>query len=640
MYFEKISIFFVLVILITNETSAGDDDYNVLHTNGAYEFGYNNPDSYHYAQANRNNVVKGEFGGRNPKTGTIDSTIYTAGPRGFRPRGKNVVRKYDLSQAGPRPVGSRYDPYFDPYEDPSYSFSFRTRTYNRDENANRVGDVTGRYSYTDDVGERHNVEYIAGKNTGFHVKTPFPDSNPKAYGPLYFRGRGRPIPRGRTSIQRGLDGSYKFVSAGPDQRRTETSDATGHVRGSYTYLDDKGVQHSVHYIAGPETGYRVLKTVKGPHLPTVFPFNRPDIIPPDFYDYNDKDVFDTAASGHVKPGRPGGRPGGRPPSSKDSGQAEQDNGVKEGDSDFGKLPGFDDSGSDFEFGQKTPSGIKPSTAVGGKPSKSPYDEDGSDGYDTDFGDLFGDGGGKKEGPGKGGSSKLKPTTTTNKPFIPSDGSFGNGISKEDSSGSKEDGASKPSNEYIPPEDGKSGEGSEEDYGSKGDRFGKPSTGPSSTRPSGSYRPSGRPQSTFSTEDDDFGLFGSETNRPKPPYHGNTGSTGPVITIGAPNKNCPRCQGAVLTNVGDTYLSVPPGVSVRAHVQAIDLLPYSSRFPGPSAQYKSELPLNTEQLNSENDEIVGEVDITTESDGEEFSTEETTTDADVTTTLPNTSAPTT
>lgn len=44
----------------------------------------------------------------------------------------------------------------------------------------------------------------------------------------------------------------RFVSSGPDQRRTEVSDATGHVRGSYTYLDDKGVQHAVHYIAGRE----------------------------------------------------------------------------------------------------------------------------------------------------------------------------------------------------------------------------------------------------------------------------------------------------------------------------------------------------------------------------------------------------
>lgn len=142
-------------------------------------------------------------------TGIIDKTIYTAGPRGYRPRGKNIARKYDLTQIGPRPVGSKDDPYFDPYEDPSYNFDFRTRTYSREENANRFGDVKGSYTYLDDVGERHNVEFIAGKRTGFHVRTPFPDSNPNAYGPLFFNGRGKPIPRGRTAIQRGLDGSYR-----------------------------------------------------------------------------------------------------------------------------------------------------------------------------------------------------------------------------------------------------------------------------------------------------------------------------------------------------------------------------------------------------------------------------------------------
>lgn len=78
--------------------------------------------------------------------------------------------------------------------------------------ANRLGDVTGRYSFIDDLGERHNVEYVAGKNTGFHIRTPFPDSNPSSIGPLFYKGPIKPgekTPRGRTSIQRGLDGSYK-----------------------------------------------------------------------------------------------------------------------------------------------------------------------------------------------------------------------------------------------------------------------------------------------------------------------------------------------------------------------------------------------------------------------------------------------
>lgn len=576
MFFEKIKIFLTLLILILlNETKADDDDYNVLHTNGAFEFGYDNPDSYHYAQGNRHNFVKGEFGGRNPKTGSIDTTVYTAGPRGFRPRGKNIVRKYDLNQSGPRPVGSKDDPYYDPYEDPSYNFSFRTKTYNRDENANRLGDVSGRYSYTDDVGEKHNVEYIAGERTGFHVKTPFPDSNPRAYGPLYFRGRGRPIPRGRTSIQRGLDGSYKFVSAGPDQRRTETSDSTGHVRGSYTYLDDKGVQHSVHYIAGPETGYRVLKTVKGPHLPTVFPFNHPGIVPPDFYDYNDKDVFDTAATGHARPNRP--------TKPKPESTAENDNGIEKDGDDFGKIP--------------KPGGSKPYDYRDDKPYKPTSGENNS-GYETDFDDLFGDIGNKKVN----GKGKEKDEV----------GKGGKG--KEDIVGAKkpsEDGFSKPSNEYIPPKEEQSGE----EYGNSNDGFGRPSSG-SGNKPT--------------TENDDFGLFGSETNGPNL-SHGNTGvGEGPLITIENPTKDCPRCKGALITNVGDTYLTVPPGVSVRAHVQAVDLLPYSSRFPKPSDQYKADLALETEQLNSEKDRIIDEI-----KDGV-TTTDETTTEIDTTTMLPSNS----
>lgn len=75
---------------------------------------------------------------------------------------------------------------------------------------------TGRYSYVDDVGERHNVEYIAGKDTGFHVKSSYPDSNPSSIGPLFYSGplvRGESKQRGHSSIQRGLDGSYRYIDS-------------------------------------------------------------------------------------------------------------------------------------------------------------------------------------------------------------------------------------------------------------------------------------------------------------------------------------------------------------------------------------------------------------------------------------------
>ncbi|CAH0558059.1 unnamed protein product [Brassicogethes aeneus] len=558
---------FVLIVLVSilKITECVDDDYNVLHNDGSFEFGSNSPDSYHYADGNRNNVVKGEFGARNPGTGAIDSTIYTAGPRGYRPRGKNIHRKYDLNQNGRRPVGSRDDPYYDPYEDPSYNFSFRTRTYNRDESANRVGDVNGRYSYLDDVGERHNVEFIAGAKTGFHVKTPFPDSNPRGYGPLYFNGRGKPIPRGRTSVQRGVDGSYKFVSAGPDQRRTETADATGHVRGSYTYLDDKGVQHSVHYIAGPETGYRVLKNVKGPHLPTVFPFGRPGIIPPDFYDYNGRegDLFDTAASGspvdnnvdnNLKPGKD---------------EVNFDTGIDVNKDDFNKFN--NDASSTTPFPPRRPA--RPQNRPGvNRPYGANRPSYSDDGDESDF-DLFGG--------VSGGSS------TTAKPY--DDGQYRPSSTERTQSSST---TSRPSDGGFISLDGGGDYGSRPRPGatvstsatsSSTPNYGNDGDGYSSTiRPSN--RPSGRPRPTY---EDDFSIFGSESHGSHFGISEGTDGYG---------SNCPKCRGTVVTNVGYNTFSVPPGVSVRAHVQAIDLFPVSDVFPSPSEQFRADMGLKTEQLN--------------------------------------------
>lgn len=65
-------------------------------------------------------------------------------------------------------------------------------------------------------------------------------------------------PRGHSSVVLGKDGSYGFTASGPDQRRSEVSDSNGRVQGSYTYVDDKGVQRTVQYVAGPNIGYRIV----------------------------------------------------------------------------------------------------------------------------------------------------------------------------------------------------------------------------------------------------------------------------------------------------------------------------------------------------------------------------------------------
>lgn len=116
--------------------------------------------------------------------------------------------------------------------------------------------------------------------------------------------------RGRISYERGPGAQYKFISSGPDQRRSESTGADGITRGSYSYLDDKGVQRTVEYIAGAGIGYRVVKTTTGPgsHLiprPFIPDFNA---VSPQSNDVSDIDGsgFKTAESGTVIPNRGSG----------------------------------------------------------------------------------------------------------------------------------------------------------------------------------------------------------------------------------------------------------------------------------------------------------------------------------------------
>lgn len=187
---------------------------------------------------------------------------------------------------GKGPIGSLDDPLSDPYDDPSYSFNYNTPTGQKTEDADSTGRVKGQYSYTDDIGETHSVQYHASKESGFEVTNGVPDS-PSNVGfsyPLYKTDKNA---RGKISFERGPHGQYKFISAGPDQRRTETTGPDGITRGSYSYLDDQGVQRTVEYIAGPGIGYRVVSSTvgTGTHLlpPTAIPAftlpSPPTIIP-------------------------------------------------------------------------------------------------------------------------------------------------------------------------------------------------------------------------------------------------------------------------------------------------------------------------------------------------------------------------
>lgn len=126
----------------------------------------------------------------------------------FRALGPNIHRKQNLSQVPRSPIGSPTDPLADPYDDPSYRFSFTTNTQKRQEESDSAGRVKGEFIYVDDIGEKHGVKYTAGANTGFEVENGVPDSpsNIRYNTPLY---KSEPTARGRITFERGPDRQYK-----------------------------------------------------------------------------------------------------------------------------------------------------------------------------------------------------------------------------------------------------------------------------------------------------------------------------------------------------------------------------------------------------------------------------------------------
>ncbi|XP_063360943.1 uncharacterized protein LOC134650049 [Cydia amplana] len=552
--------------VIPGKSRTNEGDYNTVNTDGSFDFGYANKDrgsSYHLAHANANKVVGGRFGAVDPASGTVKETVYTAGPRGFRAKGPNVHRKMDLDQRPRGPIGNKDDPFFDPNEDPSYAYKFDTRTYSKNENADARGDVKGHYSYVDDVGERHDVSYIAGRDTGFHVSSAHPDS-PNLVGSPFHRAplvRGETRPRGRTAVQRGLDGSYRFISAGPDQRRTESSDAQGNVRGSYTFLDDKGVQRTVNYIAGPGIGYRIVKSNKDPYIPAYFP-TIPSAYDSDFVsagatgfspdDTGVGDIFQgpdaTAASGHVKPS---------PFSDKDKPGKPSKKPIKPT-----RPTGFtddDDVTGDGDYSQ---------SYNGDDDNHTPFDKDSDDGSYNQ--------GGSNQGSFNQGSGNKGPLGSGNKgPFNQgsgsgSQGSYNQGSSKPPLNQGGSSGGSQSGNQ-----DG----GGDEDLGFDGDAgFGdKPTKGPGKPgRPTSKpYKPAKKPYVPLKP------FQPTNTNDERDDYGAGKGDKdGPLYGIGF-NIQHTKPGTTIIRNIGQDYFGVPPGVSVRAHVQSIDLYPYESKPISPS-----------------------------------------------------------
>ncbi|XP_022212253.2 fibroin heavy chain [Drosophila obscura] len=575
--------------------ASAEIEYNTINEDGSFQFRHANDDIggyYHSASGTPDNTVRGRYGSRSPASGQIEETVYTAGPRGFRVNGPKIHRKMDLAQYPVRPRGSPDDPLADPFDDPSYSFSFRTPDQSRSEENDSGNRIRGLYSYLDDVGERHSVRYAAGAGTGFEISNAVPD-NPSsvAYSsPLY---KAPPRTRGKMSVQRGPAGSYKLIAAGPDHRRAESRAPDGLVRGTYSFLDDKGVQRTVEYIAGAGIGYRVVHNRIGPgtHInPSVADFRLADT---DFRLANDFGrgaggalgvASGSAARGSGSGPSGAGVGGGRgqtgsrtgatdylQPSggSRDDGEGVDGNGNGAAENDLGPVDNGGGNLDEEDIGLSSSSGG--SSSFRGKEDRRGYaagggsSQRGSTTYDAaerERGGAIGGRGGTRTGGGSsaggggaatrqrgGGSTRINASGTRNQNRFSNrggsserGGAGGGGSTRRGGSASGEGDSSLG---YLPPPTGGSGGG------------GGGGTGSAISGPGDNYN----------LNDDDVGSS-------LPPL---VTANHRILEIDREREWVQRHRDStVIKNVGKWYVGLPPGQSVRAHVQNIDIVPLGGR----------------------------------------------------------------
>lgn len=414
---------------------------------------------------------------------------------------------------------------------------------------------------------RHSVRYAAGAGTGFEVINSVPD-NPidVAYtSPLY---KAPAETRGKMTVQTGPEGAYKLLAAGPDHRRAESRSPDGLVRGTYSFLDDKGIQHTVEYIAGAGIGYKVVKNRVGPgtHVNNqVLDFRLNDA---SFKLAND---FSTGAGG----------------------AAELDSGGEEGGAGIISMPnswrrgnkGRGGVASNRDYAQSTSSRVDSSNDNDNQISSD-------DEYQTD-----------EEYSDRHGSSSSKQNDKENRIGIPKNGGRG-----EFSAGR----APTKERDFM----------HERGY-IRGDTKGRnpPGSGSVSTSTAnkrkpirGQTKPSNRnrPTSPVSSDANGYSYEASGSNNNNNNYDVNdddfASALPPLVTANHKILDIDRDRdwverhrdSTIIKNVGKWYVGLPPGQSVRAHIQNIDILPLNGRrVPSPSeALRQDELADMSASLESE------------------------------------------
>lgn len=124
-----------------------------------------------------------------------------------------------------------------------------------------IGEQRGAFGYVNPEGQTVNLQYEAGQS-GFVPKgTHLPATHPD-FDTAHALARNR-RPFRDPLADPNADPSYGFTFQGDEHARSELSDASGRVRGSYSYIDENGRTRSYTYTAGSGIGF----VIEGDDLP-------------------------------------------------------------------------------------------------------------------------------------------------------------------------------------------------------------------------------------------------------------------------------------------------------------------------------------------------------------------------------------
>ncbi|XP_042894359.1 uncharacterized protein LOC122268144 [Penaeus japonicus] len=162
----------------------------------------------------------------------------------------------------PRVGTGRRSQYYVRHSDGTYKYGHDTgEGAFEDARSSVVGEQSGAFGYVNPEGQTVNLQYKAGESgfvpKGSHLPATHPDFD-----------TAHALARNRRPFHDPLanpnnDPSYGFTFQGDEHARSELTDASGRVRGSYSYIDENGQTRSYTYTAGSGIGF----VIEGDGLP-------------------------------------------------------------------------------------------------------------------------------------------------------------------------------------------------------------------------------------------------------------------------------------------------------------------------------------------------------------------------------------